>query len=151
MKEWLRQHPEQVPAGLDPNISTSHQLRNALRKRGWQVQESASEVRLVMPGGLKEGLKLKRFLAKPETKLRMTSGKRRRIATLRPGRGLPCRCEPRPAPARRLAWIQNCGGRLQPAVIRTLFATWTQKDHHEVTKGTKALWVGSSWASSLRS
>ncbi len=50
MKEWLRQPPEQVPSGLDPNSSTSHQLRNALRKRGWQIQESASEVRLVMPG-----------------------------------------------------------------------------------------------------
>jgi hypothetical protein len=50
MKEWLRQHPENIPMGLDPTSSTSHQLRNALRKCGWSVQETASEVRLFLPG-----------------------------------------------------------------------------------------------------
>ncbi len=50
MKEWLRQHPDSIPTGLDPTSSTSHQLRNALRKQGWLVQESASEVRLIVPG-----------------------------------------------------------------------------------------------------
>jgi hypothetical protein len=50
MKEWLRQHPEHVPLGLDPTGSTSHQLRRALQQRGWQAQESPDEVRLVMPG-----------------------------------------------------------------------------------------------------
>lgn len=50
MKEWLRQHPDQLPAGFDATDSTSHQLRNALKKQGWRVQESASETRLILPG-----------------------------------------------------------------------------------------------------
>lgn len=49
MKEWLRQHPDQLP-GWDANGSTSHQLRDALKKKGWSVQETDSEVRLIMPG-----------------------------------------------------------------------------------------------------
>ena len=35
MKEWLRQNPQPLPAGLDATASTSHQLRNALRRLGW--------------------------------------------------------------------------------------------------------------------
>jgi hypothetical protein len=50
MKEWLRQHPQHVPAGLDATASTSHQLRNGLRRAGWSVQETPSEVRLILPG-----------------------------------------------------------------------------------------------------
>jgi hypothetical protein len=50
LKEWLRQHPQHIPAGADPTSNTSHQLRNALRRAGWQVQETASETRLLMPG-----------------------------------------------------------------------------------------------------
>jgi hypothetical protein len=30
MKEWLRQHPDSIPAGLDATDSTSQQLRNGL-------------------------------------------------------------------------------------------------------------------------
>ncbi len=52
MKEWLRQHPDDIPAGLDPTSSTSHQLRNGLRKLGWSVQETATEVRLMKPGSI---------------------------------------------------------------------------------------------------
>ena len=50
MKEWLRQHPEHIPPGLDPTSSTSHQLRNGLKKIGWSVQERINEVRLLMLG-----------------------------------------------------------------------------------------------------
>ncbi|CAN5815690.1 hypothetical protein BH11GEM1_BH11GEM1_29570 [soil metagenome] len=50
MKEWLRQHSHLVPAGLDATSSTSHQLRGGLRRMGWSVQETASEVRLLPPG-----------------------------------------------------------------------------------------------------
>lgn len=50
MKEWLRQHPQHVPSGLDATSSTSHQLRNGLRRVGWSVQETPSEVRLILPG-----------------------------------------------------------------------------------------------------
>jgi len=50
MKEWLRRNPDHIPPGMDPTSSSSHQLRSALKKRGWQVQESPDEVRLFMPG-----------------------------------------------------------------------------------------------------
>ena len=50
MKEWLRQHPDQIPDGLDPTQSTSHQLRMALKRQGWTVQETETEVRLLPPG-----------------------------------------------------------------------------------------------------
>lgn len=46
MKEWLRQHPEY---GIDPSSVTSHQVRDALKKAGWSVQETADEVRLIRP------------------------------------------------------------------------------------------------------
>jgi hypothetical protein len=51
MKEWLRQHPDYIPAGLDGMTSTSHELRNGLKKMGWSVQVTDTEVRLIMPGG----------------------------------------------------------------------------------------------------
>jgi RecB family endonuclease NucS len=50
LKEWLRQHPEQTPPGLDPTSSTSHQLRNGLRRLGWTTQETPTEVRLIKRG-----------------------------------------------------------------------------------------------------
>lgn len=49
MKEWLRQHPSDVPTGLDATSSTSHRLRDGLKTLGWRVQDSASEVRLIRP------------------------------------------------------------------------------------------------------
>src|SRR6266699_1436173 len=50
MKAWLRRHLEELPAGTNPTTSTSHQLRNLLRRRGWAVKELAAEVRLFPPG-----------------------------------------------------------------------------------------------------
>ena len=52
MKEWLRQHPDRVPPGLDATSSTSQELRNGLKKMGWSVQNTDTEVRLVMPGAV---------------------------------------------------------------------------------------------------
>src|SRR4051812_1085631 len=52
MKKWLRRHPEHIPVAMSPTSSTSHQLRAALKKRGWEVQETADEIRLVMPGSV---------------------------------------------------------------------------------------------------
>lgn len=51
MKEWLRRNPAELPDDLDPDTLTSHQLRNALRKRGWIVEEAEDEVRLIRPDG----------------------------------------------------------------------------------------------------
>ena len=50
LKEWLRQRPAENPTGLDPSLSTSHQLRNSLRRAGWVMQETPSEIRLIKPG-----------------------------------------------------------------------------------------------------
>ena len=49
MKQWLREHPDQLP-GRDPRSSTSHQLRGALKKKGWAVQETLTAGLTVMPG-----------------------------------------------------------------------------------------------------
>ena len=49
MKQWLRENPDHLP-GLNPTGTTSHQLRNGLKKNGWAVQETQSEVLLTPPG-----------------------------------------------------------------------------------------------------
>src|SRR5829696_8653721 len=49
MKAWLRQNPEVVPSGLDPTASTSYQLRRALRKNGWELEELQDKVLLIKP------------------------------------------------------------------------------------------------------
>ena len=49
MKAWLRAHPESVPAGLDATLSTSHKLRDGLKRTGWVVKELDGEVRLIRP------------------------------------------------------------------------------------------------------
>ena len=52
MKPWLREHLEELPKDSDYPTSrkTSHQLRNALKKKGWAKQETPSEVLLTPPG-----------------------------------------------------------------------------------------------------
>ena len=52
MKQWLRQHPEKIPENMHPDHYTSHQIREGLRRAGWQVQEGVDEVRLVSPAPL---------------------------------------------------------------------------------------------------
>lgn len=49
MKNWLRQHTDQIPQGLDPDENNSHQLRDGLKKQGWSVNETDDEVRLIRP------------------------------------------------------------------------------------------------------
>jgi putative zinc finger/helix-turn-helix YgiT family protein len=39
LKDWLREHPEENPRDGDPKDSTSHQLRDALKKKGWTIEE----------------------------------------------------------------------------------------------------------------
>jgi endonuclease len=52
MKEWLKQHPDQMPKHLDPNpgMSNSHRIRSGLRKMGWTMEVTPTEVRLLAPG-----------------------------------------------------------------------------------------------------
>ena len=49
MKQWLREHPRELPE-LNPTGTTSHKLRDGLKKKGWAVQETQSEVLLTPPG-----------------------------------------------------------------------------------------------------
>lgn len=68
MKEWLRQNPQHIPDGLDPTMSTSQQLRSALKRLGWNLQETDTEFRLVPPGAsVDSGTILREMLDEPET------------------------------------------------------------------------------------
>lgn len=49
LKDWLRKHPDYLPEGMDTRANTSHQLRNALRRVGWRVEMTPTEVRLTPP------------------------------------------------------------------------------------------------------
>lgn len=49
MKAWLRENPDDIPVGLDAGTSTSYQLRRALRKKGWELEELPDSVLLVKP------------------------------------------------------------------------------------------------------
>lgn len=71
MKEWLRRNPEYVPAGFSASSSTSHQLRSALKKHGWQVQETADEVRLIMPGSSADSATIAAVLGTEEASTEM--------------------------------------------------------------------------------
>lgn len=49
MKQWLRQHPEHLPTGVDADTNTSHELRRALQHNGWLLEKRVDEVRLIKP------------------------------------------------------------------------------------------------------
>lgn len=49
MKQWLRDHPENLPPGMETTTSTSHQLRGVLRKRGWTMKETPQQILLMPP------------------------------------------------------------------------------------------------------
>ena len=49
MKEWLRNNPQDVPPGIDPSKNTSHEIRNALKKQGWEEEQTDTEVILIKP------------------------------------------------------------------------------------------------------
>jgi hypothetical protein len=49
LKAWLKEHPSEVPAGRDAFIDTSYQLRRALKKVGWELEELDDTVLLIKP------------------------------------------------------------------------------------------------------
>jgi RecB family endonuclease NucS len=49
MKQWLRDHPEYLPAGLHPDSNTSHTLRAALKKQGWRLEIRSDQVLVIKP------------------------------------------------------------------------------------------------------
>ena len=50
LKEWLRQNPQYMPAGMDASENTSYQLQRALRKNGWELEELDDRVLVIKPG-----------------------------------------------------------------------------------------------------
>jgi len=50
MKQWLRDNPTFIPIGLDASTNTSHELRNGLKKSGWQHTVSETEELLFQQG-----------------------------------------------------------------------------------------------------
>lgn len=55
LKDWARQHPEVFPPGFDPSKpgTTTHQMRDALKRVKWTVNETATEVHLTPPNAVK--------------------------------------------------------------------------------------------------
>jgi hypothetical protein len=49
MKQWLRRNPGILPEGVDADSATSHQLRAALRGRGWRLVELDDQVLVIQP------------------------------------------------------------------------------------------------------
>lgn len=49
LKAWLKEHPNEVPAGRDAYNDTSYQLRRALKKAGWELEELDDTVVLIKP------------------------------------------------------------------------------------------------------
>ena len=51
MKPWLRENPEHNPEGMHPDTRTSQQLRNGLKRNGWEVtdDEADTEVHVMFP------------------------------------------------------------------------------------------------------
>ena len=65
LKEYLRQNPDVLP-DFDPSNSTSHQLRAALKRKGWTMQETPSEIRLIKPGASSDIAKVEEVLGRSE-------------------------------------------------------------------------------------
>ena len=65
LKEYLRQNPDILPE-FDPTSSTSHQLRAALKRKGWTMQETPAEIRLILPGAALDIEKIEEVLGGSE-------------------------------------------------------------------------------------
>ena len=49
MKAWLRENPEHIPEGMHPDTHVTRQLRYGLEQKGWELQQTDSEVHLIAP------------------------------------------------------------------------------------------------------
>jgi hypothetical protein len=52
LKQWLRENPDNLPVGMHPDDNTSHGLRNGLKKTGWRLQFTPTEVLVIQPDEL---------------------------------------------------------------------------------------------------
>lgn len=49
LKQWLRENPDNLPAGMHPDDNTSYELRSGLKKIGWRLQFIANQVMVIRP------------------------------------------------------------------------------------------------------
>lgn len=49
LKEWLRNNPQDLPEGMDANDDTTYQLKRALKKKGWEIEELLDRVLVIKP------------------------------------------------------------------------------------------------------
>ena len=49
MKPWLRKNRQYLPSGMDPDVNTSHELRRALKRKGWGLEIEDDRVLLIKP------------------------------------------------------------------------------------------------------
>jgi hypothetical protein len=52
LKQWLRENPDSLPSGMHPDDNTSHELRSRLKKIGWRLQSTPTEVLVIRPDEL---------------------------------------------------------------------------------------------------
>ncbi|WP_186264124.1 endonuclease NucS domain-containing protein [Burkholderia gladioli] len=55
MREWCLNHPDETPAGLNIKQVNSHRVRDELRRIGWKVEESDTQVLMFPPGFVDDG------------------------------------------------------------------------------------------------
>lgn len=53
-KDWLRSNPHDLPAGMDASDDTTYQLRRALKKTGWEIEELPDRVLVIKPDEKKD-------------------------------------------------------------------------------------------------
>lgn len=49
MKQWLRDNPQDLPEGMDPDNNSSHELRRALRDNRWRLEIRSDQVFVIKP------------------------------------------------------------------------------------------------------
>ena len=49
LKQWLRENPDENPPGLHPDENSSHALRRGLKRLGWRLQFTPTEVLVIKP------------------------------------------------------------------------------------------------------
>lgn len=53
-KDWLRSNPQDLPTGMDASDDTTYQLRRALKKTGWEIEELPDRVLVIKPDEKKD-------------------------------------------------------------------------------------------------
>jgi len=53
-KDWLRSNPQDLPTGMDASDDTTYQLRRALKKTGWEIEELPDRVLVIKPDERKD-------------------------------------------------------------------------------------------------